>query len=442
VIGAGSSGITALKGLAEAGLDVTCFEATDRVGGLWVFRGTPDTAGGYPKTAAYRSLHINTSRRRMAYSDFPMPESYPDFPSHEQIAEYFDAYVDRFALRRRIRFDAAVARCEKVEGARWRVTLASGEALVFDALLVANGHHWDPAYPEPPFPGRFDGRVLHSHDYVDEKGFEGRRVLVVGMGNSAMDIACETSRVARRVLLSARRGAHVVPKYLFGRPIDEYPALLKPWVPFAVRQGLGRAMLRLAVGKVERYGLPKPDHELGQAHPTISDEILSRLTHGAVVPKANVAELAGGRVRFDDGSIEEVDVIVYCTGYKVTFPFFDPSFLSAPDNDLPLYKRVFKPGEPTLAFVALLQPLGAMMPLAEAQGRLLADYLLGRYALPSETEMRDDIERDRRAMTARYVASRRHTMQVDFDDYLHELEQERARGAARAARLGHPRPIS
>ena len=186
---------------------------------------------------------------------------------------------------------------------------------------------------------------------------------------------------------------------------------------------------------MERYGLPKPDHRPLEAHPTISDTILTRLTHGDITPKPNIARLTERTVVFADGSEEEVDVVVYGTGYKVSFPFFDPGLVSAPDNDLPLFRRVFHPDLPGLYFIALLQPLGATMPLAEAQSEWVCDHLTGRYALPPRAELRADIARERAAMCKRYVASKRHTMQVDYDDYLFELKRERqARRAAGVSR--------
>lgn len=426
VIGAGVSGIAATKALAEAGIAVDCYEKTDRVGGLWAYR------DGNDKTAAYRSLHINTSRKRMEFSDYPMPANYPDFPGHKQIADYFGSYVDHFKIRDRIRTNTPIARVIRDGDGSWQVELAGGERRRYGALAVANGHHWNPQWPDPPFPGKFDGTVMHSHSFIDANGFAGKKVLVLGMGNSAMDIAVEASYVADLVYLAARRGAHVVPKYVFGKPIDTLGNNAR--IPFAIRVGLLRAMLRFVQGPVERYGLPKPDHRLGEAHPTVSSDILNRVVHGAVVAKPNIAELRGDSVRFTDGTEEKVDVIIYCTGYKVTFPFFDESFIAAPENDLPLFRRVFKPGIPNLAFIGLLQPLGAIMPLAEAQSRWFADLLTGRYALPPADEMERDIEEERRRMFARYVRSRRHTMQVDFDDYLLALGKERRRGAKRARR--------
>ncbi len=432
LIGAGSSGIAVVKALVDAGVDFDCFEKSDRVGGNWVF------GNKNGMSAAYEGLYINTSRDRMQYADYPMPRSYPDFPHHTQIAAYFDDYVDHFGLRRRITFETSVLSARLLDGEprTWSVLLSTGEERTYDALLVANGHHWDPLWPDP-LPGSFEGRQLHAHDYRTKDELRGKRVVVVGMGNSAMDIAVESSEVARRTFLSARRGVHVVPKYMFGRPLDQI--FTTPLIPWRVRRRLGEALHRLAVGDMGRYGLPRPDHRLGEAHPTISGRILDRLTHGAITPKPVISRLAGDRVEFADGTSEGADVIVWCTGYRVTFPFFDEGFVSARDNDLPLFFRVFHPRHTGLMFVGLLQPLGAIMPLAEAQGKWIARYLRGQYALPDRAEMDRSIEGDRRAMFARYVPSRRHTMQVDFDDYLRALAREIARGQGRATRLRRPR---
>jgi cation diffusion facilitator CzcD-associated flavoprotein CzcO len=284
---------------------------------------------------------------------------------------------------------------------------------------------------------------MHSHHYLENTDFRDKNVLVVGIGNSAMDIAVESSFVARRTFLSSRRGAYILPKYLFGRPLDQIGVnALTPVMPFWFRRAILMAMYRIGVGKVQDYGLPEPDHKLGEAHPTISADFLNRIAHGEMTWKPNVAELRGDAVTFEDGSVEPVDVIVWCTGYKVTFPFFDDDFISAPDNDLPLFRRVFKPDVDNVFFIALLQPLGATMPLAEAQGRWVAAYLRGEYHLPSGRQVEQDIRRERDRMFKRYVASKRHTMQVDFDNYLYEVRKEMAAGAKRAATAGSTLPVA
>jgi cation diffusion facilitator CzcD-associated flavoprotein CzcO len=436
LIGAGSSGITAAKALHGAGIPFTCFEASDRIGGNWVFGNTNGMS------AAYRHLHINTSRERMEFSDFPMPRTLPDYPRHDQIAAYFESYVDHFGFRDRIRFSTKVQRAERRDGGGWILTLDDGATESFDALVVANGHHWDKRWPEPAIPGaeEFDGVQLHAHDYVDNTDLAGKRVVVLGMGNSAMDIAVESSYVAQRTFLAARRGAWIVPKYLFGVPTDQLRN--DPRVPFALRRMVVEKLVALTQGRPEKYGLPKPDHGFGQAHPTVSGRILDRITHGTIEPRPTIARMGPDWVEFADGTREPADVVVFCTGYKISFPFFDPELISAPDNRIELFRRVFHPDVPDVAFVGLLQPLGAVMPLAEAQGAWIADWLRGRYALPDRVAMLADMRADFAAMAKRYVASKRHTIQVDFDDYLWALGKERRAGEERARTGGHALPVA
>ena len=132
--------------------------------------------------------------------------------------------------------------------------------------------------------------------------------------------------------------------------------------------------------------------------------------------------------------VAPADAVVYCTGYKVTFPFFDPQFVSAPDNELPLFLRCFHLEHRGLMFAGLAQPLGAIMPLVEAQGRLFASFLRGDYELPEASEMRRRTAREREYVRRRFVASRRHTMQVDFDRYLEDLQREMRAGHHRSGR--------
>jgi hypothetical protein len=432
VIGAGSSGIAVVKALKDRGIPQVCYEKGDDIGGNWYFRNTNGMS------AAYESLHINTDARLMEYRDYPMPPDTPDFPSHKVIKAYFDDYVGHFGLREHIRFNTEVTRAERGADGRWTVTLDDGSTEHFDALIVANGHHWDPRWPDPPYPGEFDGPQMHSHEYLNPRepvDFYGKRVLVVGMGNSAMDIACELSRpgIAEQLFLSARNGVWILPKYLFGLPMSRL-GMLPHWVPWWLGSVLTRLAVNLNVGPPWRFGLPRPDHRMLQAHPTISQEIHIRLGSGDVIPRPGIRRLNGDRVEFTDGSEENIDVIVWCTGYKLSFPFFDPEFISAPGNDLPLWERMIRPGIDNLYFVGLLQPLGAIMPIAEAQGRFIGDHLAGRIALPDQAEMEEAMAKERAAMFRRYQDhSPRHTMQVDFEDYLHRLGKHAQRGRRLAA---------
>ena len=412
--------------LHARGVDFDCFEKGSNVGGNWRF----DNDNGM--SSAYESLFINTSRRVMEYATFPMPDHYPDYPHHSQIAAYFDDYVDSFGFRERISFRTEVTHVERAaEGSGWEVTTrvvdgSEEKTGRYDHVLVANGHHWDPRWPEPPFPGEFDGEVTHAHHYRNSQGYEGKNVLVLGIGNSACDIAVETSRVSSKTFLAMRRGAWVVPKYIGSKPIDE---LANEWVtrlPFRVQRFLVERMLKWAQGDPADFGLPKPDHHPGEAHPTVSSDLLPRIGHGRIAIKPNIARLEGDSVRFDDGSVEQVDRIVYCTGYKISFPFFDSKLLDpSGDNRIELYRRVVHPDLPGLYFIGLIQPLGAIMPIAEAQSEWIADLIEGRVTLPGRATMLRGIAQEQHAMRKRYVASKRHTIQVDFHPYLRELRRER-----------------
>lgn len=425
VIGAGSSGIASCQVLHARGIEFDCFETGSEVGGNWRY------LNDNGMSSAYDSLAINTSRRIMEYASYPMPASYPDYPAHRQIAAYFDAYVDHFGFRDRIRFRTTVTDVAPAADGTdaWDITLDEGTTITYDAVMVANGHHWDPRWPEPAFPGDFGGEAIHSHHYKTPEGYDGKNVLVLGIGNSACDIAVETSRVSNRTFLAMRRGAWIIPKYIGSTPVDELaPEPLAARLPFALqRQFFERAVKRVA-GHPSDFGLPRPDHRFGSAHPTISSDLLGRIGHGRVEVKPNIERLEGDRVRFADGSVEPVDKIVYCTGYRINFPFLDPALLDpSGDNRVELYKRVVHPDLPGLYFIGLIQPLYAIMPLAELQSEWIADVLQGTVALPDRATMVEQILANRQALERRYVASKRHTIQVDGPPYKLELQRERRR---------------
>jgi len=440
VIGAGSSGIAAAQVLHARGISFDCFEIGSEIGGNWRYQNDNGMS------SAYRSLHINTSRQLMAYRAYPMPENLPDYPNHWQIAQYFDDYVDHFGFRDQITFRTEVVTVEPGAGdapGGYTVTIrrrneddepSEPEGRRYEHVIVANGHHWDPRWPEPSFPGAesFPGEQIHAHYYKTPEVLEGKRVLVLGIGNSACDIAVESSRVAAETYLAMRRGAHIVPKFIFGVPTDHLTDSVVARMPLKVQQLGMAAMLRLAQGKVDDYGLPKPDHAVLHAHPTVSDDLLSRLGHGDISVRPNIDRFEGSKVFFVDGSSVEVDTVVYCTGYKVSFPFLAATVVRAANNHIDLYRRVVDPEHPGLYFVGLVQPLGAIMPLAEAQSQWVADLVSGEATLPSYDQMRKQISRYDEDVRRRYVASKRHTIQVDFHSYLSEVEKERRAARKRA----------
>lgn len=444
IIGAGSSGLTACQVLAARGIPFDCFEKGSMIGGNWRYGNDNGTS------SAYKSLHINSARKLMSYRAFPMPEDYPDYPSHWQVARYFDDYAERFGLNEKIAFNTEVVSAEPADDserrrglnryadqtstAPWEVTVEDADgnrrSELYRAVLVANGHHWKPRWPEPPFPGAedYEGEQMHVHHYREPDVLVGRRVLVLGIGNSAVDVAVESSRIAEKTFLAMRRGAYVLPKFLGGKPIDEAAPPIASHLPVSVQRFFFNRMLKTAIGEMIDYGLPKPDHRLLEAHPTVSSELLPRIGHGDVAVKPNLDRFAGGRtVRFAGGSEEEIDLVVYCTGYKIEFPFLDAEVFAARDNRMPLYKRVVSVENPGLYFIGFIQPLGPIMPLAEAQSEWIADLLGGKASPPSATEMRQEIVNYERWLHKRFVSSKRHTVEVDFHPYMRELRKERKR---------------
>ena len=438
IIGAGCSGFTTAKRLQDHGIPFDVYEASDDIGGTWYYNNPNGMS------ACYQSLHIDTSKWRLAFEDYPVPADWPDYPHHSLLLQYFHDYVDRFGLRPHIRFYTRVEKTQRKAGGGWTVTLSSGEVKQYDALVVANGHHWAARIPD--YPGHFDGAQIHSHDYrtpFEPVNCIGKRVLVVGMGNSAMDVASELSQrpMAGKLFVSTRRGVWIFPKYYKGQPLDKNPA--PTWLPKGVKQWLGTRMIKGLVGRMSDYGLPEPEIGPFESHGTVSGEFLVRAGSGDIAMKGPIERLDGKEVVFADGSREPIEVIVWATGYDIAFPFFDePSFKADADNHPPpLYKRIMKPGVPDLFYMGLAQPLPTLVNFAEQQSKLVGAYLAGQYLPPDPAEMERVIKADEDYYTGQYYAARRHTIQLDFDHYVRALGKELDKGAKRAAAAGNRPPL-
>jgi cation diffusion facilitator CzcD-associated flavoprotein CzcO len=417
IIGAGISGLTAGKMLKDYGVPYTTFEASDRIGGNWAF-GNPN---GH--SSAYRSLHIDTSKHRLSFKDFPIPDNYPAFPHHSDIKAYLDAYADAFGLLEHIEFNNGVVHARRNDGGGWQIDDQAGNTREFDLLVVANGHHWDPRWAD--FPGTFTGEAIHSHYYVDPHTpleLTGKRILVVGLGNSAADITVELSSRAlqNRVTLSTRSSAWIVPKYIAGRPGDKL-FRTTPYLPLSWQRKAIQVLMPLMGTDPTLYGLPAPNHKIFEAHPTQSVELPLRLGSGDVVPKPNVSRLDGDVVHFEDGTSDVFDAIIYATGYNITFPFFETGLINAPENQIRLYKRIFKPGFEDLAFIGFAQAVPTLFPFVECQSRLLAAYAVKRYALPPVAEMERVIDADQKMYVGHCTDRPRHTQQVDYFYYEHDI---------------------
>ena len=423
VIGAGAAGLAAGKALADRGIPFDWYEKGSMVGGLW--RIDNDNGGA----AAYRTLHLNSSRPLTQYPSYPMPDDWPDYPSHTMMARYFQDFAEDNDLLGRITFNTEVTSVAPLPTSGspgengWSVTTSNGITREYRAVIVSNGHHSVPKVPE--FPGTFEGESFHAHDYLDAEVFTDKKVLVIGVGNSGMDIACDACKVADRVYLATRHGVHVIPKYAFGKPIDQFGNPLMAYLPFPVERTLYSAILRLSTGRPQDRGLPKPDHRLLHAHPTVSAELYDRVGHGDIIMKPNIERFENDRVVFVDGTVAEVDTIVYATGYRISLPFFSPDVFQAQGNSMPLYQRVLSPDRPGLYFIGFIQTVGSGIPLMELQSQWVGDLLTGTAVLPADDNIRDWISRDQASLAKRYVRSERHTMQVDFWRYRRAMLEAR-----------------
>lgn len=424
IIGAGSSGMAAAKALKARGVAFEGFEIGSDIGGMWRYENDNGLS------SAYRSLHIDTSRGNLGYPDHPIPEHYPDFLSHWEVLEWLESYAHRFDLKQHFRFSCKVERIQPQPDGAWEVTLQDGTSRIYRAVVVANGHLWDPRHAD--FPGSFDGEQVHSHHYRTAEPYAGKNVLVIGIGNSGVDIAVDVCKAARRTFLSTRRSAWVLPKYIMGLPVDRWSAFFarKLYLPTPVTRTLVRWLAFLVTGNQQRFGVPKPQHAIWREHATLSQELLPYCGHGWIRMKPNVRRLKGDRVEFNNGTEEPVDVIIQATGYRTRFPFLDESLFSVDDGVPPLFRRMTPPHLPGLFFIGLVQPVGPTIPLVEVQARWLAALLGGAMRMPAATVVTQEIDTHARCVKRRYVGSARYALEVDARTYARQLGGDMQRGEA------------
>ncbi|MET0876039.1 MAG: NAD(P)-binding domain-containing protein [Tardiphaga sp.] len=427
IIGAGSSGIAVAKALHDKGLAFDICEKGSDIGGMWRY------GNDNGLSCAYRSLHIDTSRDNLGYSDFPIAADKPDFLSHRQLLEYLESYADRFGARSRIRFDCEVVAIEK-ERLGWRVTSTRNgqqETRYYGAVVVANGHLWDPRWPS--FPGAFSGTAIHSSQYRTAQSFEDKKVLVVGIGNSAVDIAVDLCKRASHVALSTRTGAYIMPKYMMGIPTDRWSSFFarKLKFPTQLTRMIMARLIYLAVGDQTRFGVPRPKHPMWREHATLSQELLPYVGHGWIGIKPNITALEGDAVAFADGTRENFDAVIYATGYKSSFPFLAPEIFAVPEAGgmVDLYRRITPPSQPGLFFAGLVQPIGPTIPLVEIQARWIAAVLSGKIKLPPTGDMALEVRAYHTQKQRTWLNSPRYTLEVDFKDYAAELNGDIANAA-------------
>ena len=413
VIGAGPSGITAAKNLLDEGHEVVVYDYGSEVGGNWVFN---EKIG---HSSVFETTHIISSRTLSEYADFPMPLDYPDYPSHKNLAAYFQSYAKHFNLYHLIQFNTLVKHCERIDGEKWLVITLQNNVEhkeIFDALAVCNGHHWLPRMPT--YNGTFNGEFIHSHEVKKFSHFADKKVLVIGGGNSACDVAVESSRVAASVDISWRRGYWIAPKFIMGKPADVFSTKIH-WLPRKLWQKLSAMSLYFRNGKNTDYGLPEPEGPLGSHHPTINEDLFFTIRHGKIKPKGDIDRLDGNDVYFKDGSNGSYDIIVACTGYIISHPFFDKNLIDYSEGEVPLWLRMMHQEIKNIYFIGLFQPLGCIWPGSELQSKIMSRELAGKWERPADIKKRINYELKHPDFSQ--INTPRHTITVDFHRFKSRL---------------------
>ena len=421
VIGAGPSGITAIKNLKEKGFDVIGFERCSGVGGNWRY----DDPSGH--SSVFETTHIISSKYTSYYEDFPLPKTSSDYPSHKELLSYFNEYSEHFGIKKHIQFNAEVIKCEQEDNGRWIIEWKHlNTDLInvqkFDALVVCNGHHHEPRLPN--YPGNFSGEYIHSHSYKKAEPFRNKKVLVIGGGNSACDVAVETSRISKTTAISWRRGYYLIPKFMFGLTSDVF-GLRSRWLPRFIRLPFMKFMLELMQGKNEDIGLPKVTNHILATHPTINSDLYNAVRHGKVLPKPDIEKFDDRFVYFKDGTFEEFDTVIACTGYKIKHKFFDKNLINFEKGPVHLLHRMLPANIKNLYFIGLFQPLGCIWPGAELQSKLAARHLAGEWE--PKGDIKKLIENELKNPDVMQVNTDRHTITVDDYSFRNRLKKELAR---------------
>jgi hypothetical protein len=418
IIGAGPGGLSAARALKAQGLDYDQFERHADLGGLW------DTSN--PGSPIYESTHFISSRDLSAFIGHPMPRDYPDYPSHSQILAYLRSFAKTFGLREKIHFNCGVERIHKQDDGLWRVELADGGVRRYGAVICASGTNWDPNLPE--IPGRFDGEVRHSVTYKSGDEFRGKRVLIVGAGNSGADIACDAATFADKAFVSVRRGYHFIPKHLLGMPADVF-AEAGPHLPLWLGRPVLKLLLGIVNGDLTRLGLPKPDHKLFESHPLLNSQLLHHLQHGNIAAKGDVERLDGREVVFKDGSRETIDLVLCATGYRWSCRYATEYFAwkgGRPQMALSMFNREHR----NLFGIGYLETNSSAYKLFDTCAHMIASYLKAQRDAPASAARFDRIIQDERPDLSggiRFVASQRHAAYVEAHAFKQHLRKLRKR---------------
>jgi hypothetical protein len=351
--------------LRERGVPFDQVDANDGVGGNW-------------RQGIYRGVHIVSSKRSTAFTDYPMPAHFPDFPSALQMRNYLENFARDRGILDGIAFDTKVERAIPLADETWRVLLDNGEERIYKGVVVCNGHHWDKRLPG--YPGRFSGTYIHSKDYKDPVELRDKRVLVIGGGNSGCDVACESARVGASCDWSLRSGYWFLPKTAFGLPLTDLPI----WgLPEPLQRAILRSLVAIFIGDYRAYGLKRPDHKLFERHPAFGTDVLGYLRQGRIKPRPDIARFAGNKVHFEDGSVGEYDMVVAATGFNNSIPFLPKGLVPIENNVVHVYGGAFPEAVKNLYVIGWAQARNGFGSLLTPAARLYAEMI----AMQDEMEL-------------------------------------------------------
>lgn len=430
IIGAGAAGICGAKHMLEEGADVTVYEIGSNIGGMWVYQNDNG------RSSAYKTLHINTARDLTNFSDFRFDLSVPPFPSHWDMARYLRDYADQFGVTPKIRFNTRVVGVRPADDyhpdrPRWRVETEHGDVFEHDCIMMATGHLTKPL-SVPAFRDGFKGEYLHSHYYREPAQFVGKRVCVVGVGNSALDIASDLAITSARVVLVARSSALIIPKLVFGKPFwDTIKPFYKPWVPTWLRNKVLRSLVYIVQGDMSSLGFPSTAKRV---HATSNANIVNHIKYNRVIVKNGIVSIDGQEVRFTDGTSETFDSFIAATGYLIDLDILDDRIVAQKDNALDLYMRIVPPDWRGIYFLAYFNSDTALNWICEGQVRWVREIEMGRAQLPDRAAMLSEIEARKAWVQRHFKDTPRHGIEVEHIPYFDDLKQSIRQAQRRAGR--------